>query len=155
MNEVILGLGSNIDPEQNLPEALRRLSGQVEIVAVSSLWKTVAVGSAGPVFLNAAARVLTGMDRDALKTGLLLPLEASLGRIRSADKNAPRPIDLDILVFNGEVLDDSIFKLDHLILPLAELLPQLCDAQTGKTLAVLAVEHCCKPTAVRVGSLIY
>jgi len=155
MNDVILGLGSNIVPEHNLPEALRRLAAVVKIDAVSSLWETTAIGSAGPVFLNAAASLQTKYDRVELKSRVLWVIETSLGRVRSADKNAPRPIDLDILVFNGEVLDGSIFKLDHLILPLAELIPQLRDPESGKSLAKLAAEHCCKPTAVRVGNVLY
>lgn len=155
MNTVILGLGSNIAPEQNLPKALQQLSRFVKIDAVSSLWETAAVGSNGPAFLNAAARITTAFDAVYLKAKILSEIETSLGRVRVADKNAPRTIDLDILVFNQVVFDQNIFSLDHLILPLAELIPNLRDAQSEKTLAELAREHCCKPTAVKVGSLLY
>jgi 2-amino-4-hydroxy-6-hydroxymethyldihydropteridine diphosphokinase len=155
MNTVILGLGSNISPEQNLPEALRKLSEYVTISAVSSLWETAAVGSSGPVFLNAAAIVTTDLDFYSLKENVLGKIESVLGRIRVEDKNAPRTIDLDILVFNQEIMDKNLFKLDHLILPTAELKSDLIDQTTGKTLAALAKEHCCKPTAVNIGPLIY
>jgi 2-amino-4-hydroxy-6-hydroxymethyldihydropteridine diphosphokinase len=155
MNDVILGLGSNIVPEHNLPEALRRLAAVVEITAVSSLWETAAVGSVGPAFLNAAARLTTQYELGELKANILWVIETSLGRVRTEDKNAARTIDLDILVFNQRVIDPAIFRLDHLILPLAELIPDLCEPETGKSLADLAVEHCCKPTAVRVGKVIY
>jgi len=155
MNTVILGLGSNIVPEQNLPKALQQLSRFVKIDAVSSLWETAAIGSNGPAFLNAAASVRTEFDAAYLKTKILGEIETSLGRVRVADKNAPRTIDLDILVFNQTIFDQNIFSLDHLILPLAELVPDLRDAQSEKTLAELACEHCCKPTAVKVGKLVY
>ncbi len=155
MNDVILGLGSNIQPKYNLPEALRRLAGMVKIKAVSSLWETAAIGSVGPAFLNAAAWLITPYDAVYLKTNVLWVVETSLGRVRNGDKNAPRTIDLDILVFNQEVIDKAIFRLDHLILPLSELVPELYDQETGKSLQELAVEHCCKPTAVRVGECLY
>jgi 2-amino-4-hydroxy-6-hydroxymethyldihydropteridine diphosphokinase len=155
MNDVIVGLGSNIEPEYNLPEALRRLAGLVKIEAVSSLWETAAVGSDGPAFLNAAALLITPYDAIYLKENVLWVVETSLGRVRTADKNAPRTIDLDILVFNQEVIDKAIFHLDHLILPLAELVPDLHDPETEKSMQELAVEHCCKPTAMRVGKFLY
>ena len=66
---------------------------------------------------------------------ILGEIENSLGRIRTEDKNAPRTIDLDIIVFNNELLDANIFELDHLILPLADLLPELFSDQYGCTLA--------------------
>jgi 2-amino-4-hydroxy-6-hydroxymethyldihydropteridine diphosphokinase len=155
MNTVILGLGSNISPQQNLPEAVRRLSECVEIVAVSSFWETAAIGSAGPVFWNAAITVKTGFDISTLKQEVLRKIETGLGRVRVADKNASRTIDLDILVFNQEVLDENLFQLDHLILPVAELNPNLVEPGTGKTMKILAKEHCCKPTAVNIGPLLY
>jgi 2-amino-4-hydroxy-6-hydroxymethyldihydropteridine diphosphokinase len=155
MNTVILGLGSNIAPEKNMPEALRRLSKQVKIEAVSSLWKTAAVGSEGPIFLNAAAKISTEYGFNYLKEEILCAVEATLGRVRVEDKNAPRTIDLDILVFNQQIVELSIFRFDHLILPVAELIPDLCEPDTGKSLGELAVEHCCKLAAVRVGKLVY
>jgi 2-amino-4-hydroxy-6-hydroxymethyldihydropteridine diphosphokinase len=155
MNTVILGLGSNIAPEKNLPKALQKLSRYARIAAVSSLWKTAAVGSSGPAFLNAAVQITIAADLNYLKMEILSVIETSLGRVRVADKNAARTIDLDILVFNQEVIDKNIFRFDHLILPLAELIPELKDKDSRKTLAELACEHCCKPTAVNIGKLIY
>jgi len=155
MNTVYLGLGSNIDPERNLPAALQHLAEWVQVEGVSSLWQTAAVGSSGPAFLNAAARISTDYDSDYLKEEILCSIEAGLGRVRTADKNAPRTIDLDILVFNQTIFDRGIFRFDHLILPLAELVPELTDPQTGKSLRDLAQEHCCQPTALRVGKLVY
>ena len=156
MNTVYLGLGSNIEPEKNLQAALQKLSNQrINIYGLSSIWQTEAVGSTGPAFLNAAARIGSEYSMDYLKEEILCSIEASLGRVRTADKNAPRTIDLDILVFNEVIVDENIFHFDHLILPMAELVPELTDDKTGKTLRELAYEHCCNPAAVKVGKLIY
>ena len=155
MNTVYLGLGSNINPRQNLPAALKRLAEAVKVEEVSSLWQTEAVGTKGPLFLNAAARIQTGFDFSTLKEEILCSIEAALGRVRLADKNAPRTIDLDILIFNQQIVDENIFRLDHLILPLAELAPELCDPSSGKILRDLAAEHCCSPSAINVGKLVY
>jgi 2-amino-4-hydroxy-6-hydroxymethyldihydropteridine diphosphokinase len=155
MSQAILGLGSNISPDQNLPAALRRLALEVSILAVSSRWETTAVGSNGPAFLNAAVLVKTDLSSQTLKQQILARIETDLGRVRSADKNAPRTIDLDILVFEGVVFDENLFRLDHLILPVAEIAPELCEPGTEKSMRVLAKEHCCKPTAVCVGPLLY
>jgi 2-amino-4-hydroxy-6-hydroxymethyldihydropteridine diphosphokinase len=100
-------------------------------------------------------QIATAVDMNYLKVEILSAIETSLGRVRVADKNAARTIDLDILVFNREVIDKNIFRFDHLILPLAELIPDLKDMESRKTLAELAREHCCKPTAVNVGALVY
>lgn len=155
MSQAILGLGSNISPDQNLPEALRQLARLVKVLAVSSRWETAAVGSNGPAFLNAAVLIETDLSSQTLKQQVLAHIESALGRVRTVDKNAPRTIDLDILVFAGEVFDPNLFRLDHLILPVAEIAPELCEPDTGKSMRVLAKEHCCKPTAVCVGPLLY
>jgi 2-amino-4-hydroxy-6-hydroxymethyldihydropteridine diphosphokinase len=118
-----IGLGSNIEPEKNLPEAVRRLSELTEVAAVSSAWRAPAIGQAAPEFLNAAAKVLTDLPASKLKENILRMIEAQLGRVRGPDKFAPRPIDLDILVFNDELLDQDLWRYAHLAVPLAEIYP--------------------------------
>ena len=134
MNTIYLSFGSNINPEMNLPEALRRLAQIVQIDGVSSIWRTQSIDSFGPEFLNASVRVKTSLDADILKEEILCSIEESMGRIRLSDKNAPRTIDLDILIFNNEILDKNLFQLDHLILPLAELIPGLKESANSLTL---------------------
>ena len=122
-HKACLLLGSNIQPEQNLPLAAEQLRRRVTILQASSVWETPSVGSGGPNFLNAALLVLTPMESADLKVQVLRPLEAQMGRVRSADKNAPRTIDLDIITFDEKVLDPTLWLYAHRAVPVAEILP--------------------------------
>ena len=131
-------LGSNINPAENLKQAVQQLRTAGKISAISSVWETGAVGSDGPNFLNAAAVFQSPCTRTVLKDQVLRLIEAQLGRVRSADKNAPRPIDLDIIVFDGSVVDPELWLQLHIALPMAELRPGLTNPLDGKTLRVVA-----------------
>jgi 2-amino-4-hydroxy-6-hydroxymethyldihydropteridine diphosphokinase len=136
-HQVCLLLGSNIQPEFNLPLAVERLSKLVIILRISRVWESPPVGTSGPNFLNAALLARTPLENPALKSEILIPLEANLGRMRSADKNAPRPIDLDIILFDGQILDPSLWQFAHRAVPMAEIQPELRsdDGQTLKEAA--------------------
>jgi 2-amino-4-hydroxy-6-hydroxymethyldihydropteridine diphosphokinase len=135
--QVCLLLGSNIHPECNLPLAIDHLRNQLTILRISSVWETHAVGSAGPSFLNAALLATTHLKQKELKFQILNPLEAQMGRLRSADKNAARPIDLDILLFDGQVLDKTIWLYSYQAVPVAEIQPDI-RSEIGETLKELA-----------------
>ncbi len=128
-------LGSNIRPEVHLPQALRLLRQRLTVVAVSRVWETPPVGAQGPPFYNAAVGLLTDLPPDALKARVLRPIEAQLGRVRTGDKFAPRPIDMDLVVYANEVLDPEVWRYAHIAVPLSEILPGLRHPQTGETLA--------------------
>jgi 2-amino-4-hydroxy-6-hydroxymethyldihydropteridine diphosphokinase len=151
MNTAYLSLGSNIDPEKNLPEALHRLSLSMEICGVSSLWRTPSIGYDGPDFLNAAVCVKTNFDAHHLKEDILCLIEQEMGRIRQSNKNAPRPIDLDILLFNNQIMEPGLFTLDHLIFPLAELLPMLKEKSEAPPLQEIALQHLSISNATQFG----
>jgi 2-amino-4-hydroxy-6-hydroxymethyldihydropteridine diphosphokinase len=135
---VYIGLGSNIAPLQNLPEAVDQLTSAIEVEELSSVWETPAIGSEGPNFLNAVARARTYLALGDLKNKILCEIEANMGRVRSIDKNAPRPIDLDILIFDDEVLDATIWDQVHLAMPLAELSCCIEHPHSGDTLIDVA-----------------
>lgn len=78
-----------------------------------------------------------------------------MGRVRVADKNAPRPIDLDILIFNNQIIDQQIFIMDHLIFPLAEILPDLADPKHDCSLREIMSDHAKDTEVYRIGKLIY
>lgn len=139
-HQVYLGLGSNISPEINIPRALNLLQEYVHLESLSSIWETPPVGSVGPNFLNAVALVTTAMAEDKLRTAVLRAIEAQLGRIRTGDQNAPRTIDLDILIYDGRILDENIWTQAHLALPLSELLPDLRHAGNGQSIVQIARE---------------
>lgn len=133
-----LGLGSNIEPELNLHRSIDLLGRDVLINAVSKVWETPSEGSAGPNFLNAVVSIQSRLTPDELKFQVLRPIESRLGRVRTSDKNAPRPIDIDILLVDGMVYTDAVWNYAYLAVPLAELLPDLIHPSSGKTLAIIA-----------------
>jgi 2-amino-4-hydroxy-6-hydroxymethyldihydropteridine diphosphokinase len=82
--------------------------------------------------------VYSHLPAEALREELLRPVEAALGRVRSSDPNAPRTIDLDILVFAGQVLEPEIWTQAHWSVPLSELVPDCLDPDTGETVTQAA-----------------
>lgn len=136
--EVFLGLGSNILAEQNLPRAVALLSQAVQIEAISTAWHTPAVGAPGPDFLNAAILIRTRQSSQALKQNVIRRIEAQLGRKRTQDKNAPRTIDIDILIFDNRVIESEIWERAFLAVPLSELVPDLCNPKSGESLQHIA-----------------
>jgi len=140
MNDAYLLLGSNIEPEKNILLALEYLQKNCNLLEISTTWQTKAVGGDAPDFLNTAVHVNTEKEAAMLKMSCIKHIENMLGRIRFPDKNAPRTIDLDIIIFNGEILDQALFRYSHIMLPIAELLPDLIDPQSGQSLSTLAKE---------------
>jgi 2-amino-4-hydroxy-6-hydroxymethyldihydropteridine diphosphokinase len=130
---VYIAVGANIDPEANVRRGLRRLAGQVRLRAVSTFYRTAAEGADGPDFINGVVAAETDLPPFDLKFVVLRAIEAELGRVRGADRNAPRPLDLDLLVYddltlveNGLTLPDpAIAARPFLALPLCELAPAL------------------------------
>ena len=140
LHEIYLLVGSNIQPEQNIRMALSLLKDSVTIQAISTVWETPAVGSDGPNFLNLVVQITAAFTPQELKYNVLRKIEAQLGRIRSEDKYAPRPIDLDILLFDNKNLEPNIWHQAHITCPLAGLLPDLVDPHTGLKLSQLALD---------------
>ncbi|HPS41531.1 MAG TPA: 2-amino-4-hydroxy-6-hydroxymethyldihydropteridine diphosphokinase [Anaerolineaceae bacterium] len=140
MNRVFLILGSNIDPDQNIARAIHLLKVEpgMQVLRCSSIWKTRPVGTSSIDFYNMAVEISTEFDQFHLKENVFCRLESELGRVRVEDKYAPRTIDLDIVIFNDQVLESDLFRFDYLVLPFAELNPELVDPKSGLTLLKLA-----------------
>ena len=124
MHQVYLSLGSNIQPEINLPRAIELLYEHGEIRKVSTAWESKAVGSDGPNFLNACALFITPLLQAEIKEQVIHPIETTLGRQRSADKNAARTIDIDIILFDERLCDAKFWKQAFVVVPLAEIHPE-------------------------------
>jgi 2-amino-4-hydroxy-6-hydroxymethyldihydropteridine diphosphokinase len=121
MNDCIIGIGSNIEADTNIPEMLRLLAKEVKIVQVSRMIKTKPIGiDEQSDYTNGAVRILTEMDMQML-TVFLKKLEDQMGRDRTAEKFGPRNIDLDILVWNNEIVDQDYYTRDFLRNAAAEL----------------------------------
>lgn len=152
MNRVYLSLGSNIRKEQNLPAAVRMLRTLGGVVAVSAVYETAPQGTTQqPSFFNAAVLLETSQTPTQIKDDLIATIETALERERQADKNAPRTIDIDIALFNDEVLDyvpadgrprhipdPDLLVSAHAIVPVAELAPDKRHPETGQTLSAIA-----------------
>jgi 2-amino-4-hydroxy-6-hydroxymethyldihydropteridine diphosphokinase len=114
MNRVIIGLGSNILPEENIGKALEELGNIITIVKTTVLLRTKPVGIIDqPDFLNGALLAETNLDKESLEV-FLKSMEDRLGRDRTLPKFGPRTIDLDIIVWNGEILDKDYYTRDYL-----------------------------------------
>ena len=143
----LVALGSNIEPERNLPAAVAALRARAEVVSTSSAWATAAVGPPGqPAFLNAAVRLQTDLPAARLRDELLHGIERELGRVRTTDRYAPRPIDLDLTAYgvqrlrlgDREVPDPELLREAFLAVPAAEVAPDWVHPVTGETLAAIA-----------------
>ena len=109
MNDCIIGIGSNIDAENNIQKSLAFLEQDVEIIAISSWVKTAPIGIINQNdFINGAVRIHTALSQDNL-INYLKELENKLGRDRSLPKFGPRTIDLDIVVWNNLIIDKDYY----------------------------------------------
>jgi 2-amino-4-hydroxy-6-hydroxymethyldihydropteridine diphosphokinase len=141
-----IALGSNIDPEENLPRAMGCLAEIGALRAASMVYQNAAVGPVpAPDFLNAAALAETGCGVAEIRRHLRR-IEKELGRVRTADRYAPRPIDLDLCLLGSLVLstpeftmpDPDLLTRPHLAVTLAELYPDFPHPVTGETLQLIA-----------------
>lgn len=138
MHQAYLSLGSNIQPEINLPKAVELLREYGEVRRVSNAWESEAVGSDGPNFLNACALFITPLLQAEVKDQVIQSIETKLGRIRSTDKNAPRTIDIDIILFNEQLCDTKYWKQAFVVVPLAEIYPEYQNPITQESITETA-----------------
>ena len=114
MNTVIVGIGSNIEAEKNIPQMLEILKTKVTVLQVSSFLKTNPIGIIDqPDFTNGAVKIKSDLNRKNLNK-LLKGIEDEMGRDRTNPRFGPRCIDLDIAVWNGEIVDDDYYTRDFL-----------------------------------------
>ena len=143
-NLAAISLGSNINPLENLPKAVRELARFGKVKDVSSVYESAPVGFLDqPNFLNAAVLFETWLPADHIKHSALNPIEQRLCRVRDPNNvNAPRTIDLDLSLFiaptQSLVFDKDILTRAFVAIPLAEILPEFVHPQTGQTLAEIA-----------------
>ncbi len=146
-NLAYLSLGSNVEPERNLATAVDWLGRWGRVQAVSTVWESAPVGLVDqPNFLNAAVLLETGLSAQALRQEAITSIEMALGRVRTANKNAPRPIDIDIMLFNQDVLqvgqrhipDPEVLERPFVAIPLAEIAPDYVHPEIGQTLRQIA-----------------
>ncbi|WP_434515502.1 2-amino-4-hydroxy-6-hydroxymethyldihydropteridine diphosphokinase [Dechloromonas sp. ARDL1] len=147
MNTAYIALGANLDdPAATVRAAFAALANLPDsrIVHCSSLYRTAPVGIADqPEFINAVAELETSLAPEALLDALL-EIEQRFGRIR-AERNGPRTLDLDLLLYNDQYLDLPRLTLPHprlhlrafVLQPLAEIAPDLVIPGRGTVAAWL------------------
>ena len=133
-----VALGANLgDARRTVRQAVQDLGRlpQTRLVRVSSLYRTAPVDSSGPDYINAVAEVATSLTPHALLAELQR-LELAAGRERPY-LNAPRTLDLDILLYDDLTLDSPTLTIPHprmatrafVLVPLTEIAPQLLGAE--------------------------
>ena len=125
MNQVIISVGSNIEPDKNIAKAREILARDFEVVAETDFVSTKPVGyTQQPDFLNGAVLVRTDLKLEPLRQHLKR-IEDTLGRRRGVLTFGPRTVDLDIVVWNGKLLDPDFYEREYLKKAVLELDPGL------------------------------
>lgn len=146
---VFVGVGSNLQPADNLRQALHLLGRYAKIVALSNVYLTAPEGRAEqPPYFNCVWEIETQAQPLEFKLQVLRRIEADLGRVRTADRYAARPIDLDLILYGDRVSetpelrlpDPDIGERAYLAAGLAELAPDLNLPRCNLRLADLAAK---------------
>ncbi|MFY9738647.1 MAG: GTP cyclohydrolase MptA [Candidatus Cybelea sp.] len=129
MHDLYVGIGSNLgDRQANILAALQRLRARAQILTVSAFYESEATdGAQGPAYLNVAAALRTKLDAQAF-VSFAHDVELAVGRARGTRRLEARPIDLDLLVFDGEIVQRQLEARPYNAVPLAEIAPQFVDA---------------------------
>ncbi len=152
MTRAYVGLGANLgDRERTLREAVDALAAEdgIEVLAVSTLRDTDPVGVGDqPRYLNGAAELETTLTARELLAALLA-LEQRFGRVRVPGEHGPRTLDLDLLLYGSEELDEPGLTVPHprlherafVLEPLAELAPGLVVPGRGEVESLRSGVH--------------
>lgn len=148
MHSAYLSLGSNLEPDRNLREAIAALRERFGPLQLSPTYRTPAEGFDGPDFLNNAVVLRTDLDVHALDAWLHA-LEDTHGRRRDQPRFSSRPLDIDIVFFDSLVLKGAgnleiprpEIRHAFVLKPLADIAPHFVDPLSGRTLAELWVGH--------------
>ncbi len=147
MNIVFLGIGTNLgNREINLKEAFARIEEHIgPVLKSSTVYETEPWGfQSGDEFLNMVVKVETKLNPTGLLERILM-IESLLGRVRGEKQYSSRVIDIDILLYEGMVIDEKSLKIPHpmmherkfVLVPLCEIEPELVHPVLNKSVASL------------------
>ena len=125
MNKAVISLGSNINPENNINKVKKILAQEQTLLCESKFVVTKPKGFQDQLdFINGALYIETKLNMQDLKK-YLKDVEHRLGRLRTENKNGPRTIDLDVVVYNNSIIDNDFYRYDFVKEAVLELLPEL------------------------------
>lgn len=125
MNEAVISVGSNINPHHHVKLALENIKEVATCLQVSHFYVTTPMEFKDQDdFLNGAFLVTTAYDYDSFNRELK-KIEKKQGRVKTENKAGPRCIDLDIIVWNENIVDDTFYKWDFIRKVVLEVKPQL------------------------------
>ena len=135
-----ISAGSSVEPRRNLENAAVMLRETVHITGVSTVYRTPAIDRPNdPDFLNCVFQISTDVLPRALTFDVLRAVEDRLGRRRLRDKYAPRRIDLDLILYGDQTIDEPDLTIPHpdlsrwfVRVPLLELSPDVCVPGAGR-----------------------
>lgn len=142
MTEVYLGIGSNIEPEENLRFAIRELRRRFGELGLSPVYESRPLGFDGEDFFNMVVRLQTELT-PADVIDQLEEIHAIAGRVRDSSRYISRVLDIDLLLYDGLVVNEGRLRiprsdvLDYsfVLRPLAELAPEFVHPVTGRRIA--------------------
>lgn len=141
---VFVAAGSNLEPEKNLARACREIRHSWPDAVFSKAYRNVAVGFAGPDFINLVVGFTTSQPLQLVITRLRA-IETQCGRPRYAPKWASRTMDLDVLLY-GDLVEKTtdytlprpdLLKRPYMLGPMAEIAPEVVHPTVGKTIGEL------------------
>lgn len=151
MKKVYIGIGSNLgDPRKNCIEAVDRIKRHscCEFLKVSPFYRTEPVGvDSQDWYVNAVLYMSTNLTASELMN-VLLEIERDMGRVRTGIRWESRIIDLDILLFGDDVIDEENLKVPHPLMhrrrfvmaPITDLDPEMLHPVIGKSMAKILEE---------------
>ncbi len=141
--QVFISIGSNIDPKMHFRQCLAELRTQFGSLQCSTVYRTAAVGFIGADFLNAVVGFETCLSAPAI-IEQLRSLETQHGRVRTAEKFSPRPLDLDLLLYGEGWIDPQLYlphpdilRYAFVLKPLAEIAGEVIHPQQRVSIATL------------------
>ena len=151
MNEAYIGIGSNLDPVANIRKSLPAIRRSLDVTGTSRFYRNPAFTPASripppPAFVNGVLRVRTRRSPHEIKFDILRVIEQEAGRRRTADRYAPRSLDLDLLVYGDlrirtrdlELPDPDLLLYPFWAVPMADLAPDRVLPGAARPLKALA-----------------
>lgn len=147
MRKSFLSIGSNIEPERHIPEALRDLEALFGALEISSVYESEAEGFKGPLFHNMVVAFHSELPAETIAEQLRL-IEERHGRTRESQKFSSRTLDIDLVLWGDETIRSDrlriprpeIIKYAFVLQPLAEIAPDLRHPEIQKTYQALWAE---------------